>query len=218
MRASFARPCISRCSKRHLSLALLVLSLGGMNEVRADEKAHLRVAAVSASRRTCAAETLRFCLLLQGRTAPTLAEIEKHLSVGYQGVSAADMAELCGSVGTPIRAIKTTFEDLKRLSSPSILHVDDSHFVVFVRSDGERLVLFDNMIGLFDCSRDWFHEHYQWRGTALVLGERTSSLWFFFRSPWALSFSAGVFVMMVGLHLLFARAAKQKVGLPLLAQ
>lgn len=205
MCAPFTPHRISCFAQALLSLAGLVPVVGAGNEVRADEPVHVRVDAVSASRRTCAAETLRFCLLLQDRSAPSLAEMEKRLPLGYEGVSAVEMAKLCESADISIRAIQTTLPDLALLASPSILHVEDSHFIVFVRLEGDRLVLFDNMIGLLDCSRKWFHEHYQWRGTALVLGERTTPLWFLLRSPWPVAFSAGLFVTMFGLHLLLAR-------------
>lgn len=210
MRAPFAPHRFSRSAQALVSLTILVPVLGGANGVLADEPAHMRVGAVSASRRTCAAETLCFCLLLQGRSAPSLAEMEKQLPIGYEGVSAAEMAKLCESAGVPIRARQTTIPDLALLSSPSILHVEDSHFIVFVRLDGDRLVLFDNMIGLLDCSRGWFRERYQWRGTALVLGERTTPLWFLLRSPWPVAFSAGLFATMLGLHMLLAHAAKRE--------
>jgi ABC-type bacteriocin/lantibiotic exporter with double-glycine peptidase domain len=213
MRTPYSNNRISRSFQGPLNLVFLLLSLGNMCEARAEEEARLRVAAVSASRRTCAAEALRFCLLLQGRSLPTLTEIERKLPIGYDGVSAADMADLCESAGIPIRAVKTTLDDLSILSSPSILHVDDRHFIVVVKIEGKRLLLFDNAVGLIDCTRGWFRENYQWSGTALVLGERTSSLWFFFRSPWSLSLSAGVLVMILGIRLLTLRSTKHEASI-----
>jgi ABC-type bacteriocin/lantibiotic exporter with double-glycine peptidase domain len=166
------------------------------------------VGALSSSRRTCGAEALRFCLLASGRSTPTLAEIQKQMPLGYEGVSAADMAELCRSLGVPARGVRTTLTELARAPTPSILHVDDSHFIVLVGLEGDRVVLFDNTIGLFDCTRDWFRQYYKWRGDALVLGPRTEPLWFFLRSPWSVLLSAGVFLSGCGLYFLLVRAPR----------
>lgn len=156
-------------------------------------------------RRTCGAESLYFCLTFSGRDKITLAEAVKKLPAGYRGVSAADIVRLCASLDVPVHAMRTTFAELNSLETPSILHVNDEHFISFVRLEGDRVLLFDNTIGLLDCSQEWFKQQYQWHGDALVLRSRSALVLSFLQTKRFLFLTAGLFAIICGLYLLPAR-------------
>lgn len=157
------------------------------------------------SRRTCGAESLCFALKVAGHGHIRLAEIEGSLPVGYHGVSAAAVAELCRSRNVPVQAVHTTLSGLNAYPAPAILHVNDSHFVVVVRSVGGRVLLFDNTVGLLDCPRGWFQRRYSWRCEALVLCEAPPVFLSLFQDRRGLLLSAGLFLAACGCYLLPAR-------------
>jgi hypothetical protein len=70
-------------------------------------------------------------------------------------------------VVTPIR---TNMQELDNCACPLIMHVNDNHFITYLGKKEDRLILFDNGIGLFDCTRGWFTKYYRWDGAAIMLG------------------------------------------------
>jgi ABC-type bacteriocin/lantibiotic exporter with double-glycine peptidase domain len=155
-------------------------------------------------KRSCAADSLYFCLHVNKAEGVTLAETEKQLPVGYEGVSAADILRASESFGVPAAGLRSNLRELAGLHRPCILHVNDDHFITFVRVDGDRLILFDNTLGLINCSESWFRHQYAWRGDAIVIGTRTPGWLSFLQSEGFLLFSAGVFLTACGVRFLLA--------------
>jgi hypothetical protein len=155
-----------------VSWAILLISLLTHGGARAEEAFRARLKIRPSSHRTCGAETLFFCLSLSSFVQnATLVELEKGLPVGFEGVS---MSELIGAgerLSVPIRSVRTTLRDLDGLGVPAVLHVNGNHFIAFVRFEQDRVLLFDNRFGLFDCTPEWFDKHYTWRGDCLLIGE-----------------------------------------------
>ncbi len=97
-------------------------------------------------------------------------KLREALPIGYSGVSAAQLAETCQELGVEVHPVRTNLHELATYAAPSILHVNRDHFIALLGRDGARLVVFDNTIGVFDCSETWFRGQYVWEGDTLVVG------------------------------------------------
>jgi len=140
----------------------------------AEPAVRLRVRNQRATQRTCGEECLYLCMASAGGTAVPLGEIEKKIRVGPRGVSLQQLLDVAESTGTRVNGVKTDLDRLARSGVPAVLHVNGDHFVSLLGEESGRLVLFDNRIGLFDCTHAWFWEHYAWDGSALVFGDMPS--------------------------------------------
>ncbi len=152
-------------------IAGMLCLLDPAQTVLAHDRASIRVAVPPTSRRTCGAETLYFCLKVLKSNAPSLASLQQELPVGFGGVSASQLLRVAEKHGASAQGVNTNISYLESLGGPSILHVNDNHFIVFVARIGERIIMFDNTIGLFDCPKSWFEKSYRWTGDAIVFGE-----------------------------------------------
>jgi hypothetical protein len=72
-----------------------------------------------------------------------------------------------GVYSNPVRVKSVRVPDLGR---PAILAVSGSHYIALLGTDGDRLIFFDNSVGLVESTQDWFAEHYHWDGVALIVG------------------------------------------------
>ena len=65
---------------------------------------------------------------------------------------------------------KTNTDGLATWGFPAIVSLG-SHYVALLGAEGGRLVVFDNVMGLFDCTPSWFSRYYKWQeGPVLLLG------------------------------------------------
>jgi ABC-type bacteriocin/lantibiotic exporter with double-glycine peptidase domain len=118
--------------------------------------------------------------------------LEQILPTTRDGVSAAQIVEAGGKLGLRVEPLHLDLSALEVLQKPAILHVDGSHFIAVLRFTDGHLVVFDNTIGLFECTPAWFHSHYQWNGLALVFGELRHAWFQLFRWPTILPFAASI--------------------------
>jgi hypothetical protein len=151
------------------SLFLLAV-LAGHAVGESPEDAHLRYATPSIPDQSCGVDSLYVCARFSGLASLSLASLERDLKLGVHGVSAEELVQACRTHGIPNLAVRLVPERLAWCNGPMILHVNETHFISFLGWDQERLLLFDNQIGLFDCTPQWFSTHYRWDGAALVVG------------------------------------------------
>jgi hypothetical protein len=146
------------------ALAISIVSLG----VRGEEF-HLRMAVPAASAPTCGVESLYMCARAAGYEGLTLERLMESAGDMRRGVTAAALVDVARENGIDIAPLRIHTTSLLRMNTPAILHVNRSHFIAFLTTCGERLVLFDTAIGLFDCTEPWFARSYEWEGAALLV-------------------------------------------------
>lgn len=157
----------ARTAGRLIILAVVLIHLGGAAALHAQDAA-LRVRVPPSSSQTCAPDSLYFCAKVHGVPDIHLAQVRQLLPVGYHGVTAAQLLDAAGSVGLRFTGLHVPSRDLRLVGAPAILHVNGNHFVVYLGHEKDRMVLFDNTIGLLDCNSEWFWRRYQWSGVALA--------------------------------------------------
>jgi hypothetical protein len=125
---------------------------------------------------SCGVDSLYVCFKSIGDKTVTLSDLEGELFPGSRGVPVAALEECCSKHQISYTAIRMDKKLLAQQNSPMVLHVNDNHFIAFLGRDGDRFLVFDNSVGLYDCSPDWFQQGYRWDGTALVVGNLPRSL------------------------------------------
>jgi ABC-type bacteriocin/lantibiotic exporter with double-glycine peptidase domain len=119
----------------------------------------------------CGVYSFYVCARALGSTDLTVQGLQQELApIGPQGVSLQRLAELAASQQIPSRAVILDVHQLVETDQPTILHVNQHHFIAFLGSRDTRLILFDSRFGLISCSVDKFVDLYNWEGTALVFG------------------------------------------------
>jgi hypothetical protein len=66
--------------------------------------------------------------------------------------------------------VQATLDDLENWGAPAVLHVDGNHYIAYMGHEAGRVHVFDNSIGDYDCSPEYFKKRYRWPGLALVVG------------------------------------------------
>lgn len=180
----------SRSSRYHRRVVLLtllaVLVLAGVS--RADDAPPYRVRHrfPASNEESCGIDTLYLCAKIQAYEG-SLQRLEEMLPLDKRGVSLASLDEAARSNGVQGELLHTDLARLQRWRLPAILHVNDSHFIGFVGTTEEGLLLlFDNAVGLLDCTPEWFDERYRWGGDALVMGAVPRAWHESLFSPWVL--------------------------------
>lgn len=149
----------------------------GSTAVGAGEKTfHLRYRVPPTPSVSCGIDCLYVGLRLSGKEDVTLAFLEKELPLGPHGISVEAMAESGRRRNVTVTTIRTSLDAIAGCGNPTVLHVNSNHFVVLLGSEDGRLVLFDNGVGLFDCTPDYFLARYKWEGVALVFGPLPPSI------------------------------------------
>ncbi len=97
-------------------------------------------------------------------------QLEKELAVSAKGVSLEDLQRVCHRRGVHVTTLRTDLHHLRACATPSILHVNENHFVAVLGWEDDRLVLFDNVNGVIECSPEWFFDRYEWDGVVLMYG------------------------------------------------
>ena len=137
---------------------------------------------------SCGVDSLYVCARSSGATTLSLANLERDLPLGPHGVTVESLTSACRTHGVSAAAVRLAPERLRWCSSPMLLHVNDDHFISFFGWDEGRLLLFDNQIGLFDCTLEWFDTHYRWDGAALLVGTPSPAVLLLLYGP---TFAAG---------------------------
>jgi ABC-type bacteriocin/lantibiotic exporter with double-glycine peptidase domain len=157
---------------------------------------------------SCGVDCLYVCARVSGGEAVTLKALERDLHLGPQGVSAEGLTQACRSNRVACMAVRLVPERLNWCSNPMVLHVNDTHFISFLGWDQGRLLLFDNQIGLFDCTPGWFTAHYRWDGAAIVVGMPSPPILLMLYGPQAGSIACGLAaLLLLGRWLLWRRTA-----------
>ncbi len=112
----------------------------------------------------------------------------------------------------PVEFIRTDMYSLCYWQRPAILCVNDDHFISFLGSEKGRFVLFDNAMGLYDCTPDFFNEKYRWRGFALVFGPLPPWCSALFTWPAVLPFAVFCAVLTFGIRRFFRRHPKSSLS------
>jgi len=203
-----------RHSPARSALAALLVAVwwaAGCRAQAAGPAFRLRYAARSTNHLLCGVDSLYVFLGAAGRTGVSLAELEKELPPGPQGVSVDALAQACGARGLYITAMRTTVDSLQSCAYPMILHVNGTHFITLLGADTDRIVVFDNGIGLFECSPQWFREHYAWDGAALMLGPPSPAMLVSMYGPLLLAvIGTCALALVLGTKLKAARRARQE--------
>jgi hypothetical protein len=118
----------------------------------------------------CGVDSLYICARVAGARLPSLPELESKLPATRLGVSVAALADVCREHGVAGWVLRLPPPRLSWCDQPMILHVRNGHYVAFLGWDGDRLLVFDNAVGLFDCSPAWFERQCEWRGVAIAVG------------------------------------------------
>jgi hypothetical protein len=118
----------------------------------------------------CGVDCLYVCLQLVGADKITLSELEQQLTPGPRGLSMEQLQGWCAGRSVRATAVRTDLESLVIVQNPCILHVNDSHYVVYLGNEGHSQIVFDNSIGLMALPPGAFDKRYTWDGMALVIG------------------------------------------------
>ncbi len=162
---------------------------------------------------TCGVDCVFVCMQAVGRTDVPLSTLEKELPVGPQGVSLAALTDACRTHDLSCLVVRTDLAGLKRYDVPMILHVQGNHFLALLGVEDGRLVLFDNRVGLLDCTPEWFSKKYRWDGIALAVGTPSPPLVFAVYGPGLLVLVCGVGLFICVLrYLLVWQSAERQPG------
>jgi hypothetical protein len=165
------------CADRAVMPSLVLLAaVAGHAMGAAPEDVHVRYATPRTPDQSCGVDSLYVCARASGSASLSLAALERDLKPGVNGVSAEELVQTCRTHGIPNLAVRLAPERLAWCNEPMILHVNETHFISFLGWDQEHLLLFDNQIGLFDCTPQWFSAHYRWDGAAVVVGTPSPSI------------------------------------------
>lgn len=155
-----------------LGISLVVAAqpvLAAETEAEVDE-VRIRYPTPPTAAESCGVDSLYVCARLSGARLPSLPELEGKLPTTRAGVTVAALADVCRQHGVRGWVLHVPPRRLSWCDQPMILHVRNEHFVAFLGWDGDRLLVFDNAVGLLDCSPAWFERQYAWRGVAIVVG------------------------------------------------
>lgn len=143
----------------------------GVPYALADEQpVHVRTHTPAASPQYCGIDSLYVGLLASGKSSVQLRQLEGDMPLGADGVDVEKVLEETRKNGVMATAVQADLEQLSRWKSPAILHVQNKHFITFLGIEGDRVVLFDNAVGVLDCSTDFFSYRYGNTYTAVLLG------------------------------------------------
>ncbi|MDR1382534.1 MAG: hypothetical protein LBJ67_01605 [Planctomycetaceae bacterium] len=143
---------------------------------------HLRSRKIASNRQECGIESLYICLRNAGIDNFDLERMRKELITKSNGLSASSLIAYAKNFDVNLYPVKVNLTSLIKWNIPAILHVDDDHFIVFLGMDRQRMLVFDNGVGYYDSTPEWFEKHYQWNNTALLLQKPPSIFQMFVNS------------------------------------
>lgn len=159
----------ARHAGRRKMTVLALVAICCAHAARGAEPPSFRYRIASTDQQCCGVDSLYVCLRSLGRQDVSLASLERSLPAKPGGVSIEELVQTCRQMSYPAIAPRTDSAGLPTLGAPLIVHVAPNHFVALLGTEGGRLTVFDNSSGAYDCTLEWFMEHYRWREGAVVL-------------------------------------------------
>lgn len=133
---------------------------------------------------SCGVDTLYLCAKITGFQL-SLRHLDETVPRVGKGVSLAALADAVRANGISGKLATADLSRLCRWQSPAIMYINANHFVGFLgTTDDGRLLVFDNSVGLIECTIEWFNRRYPWGGEVLVLGRAPSAWQEAIESPW----------------------------------
>jgi hypothetical protein len=132
----------------------------------------------------CATDSLYVCLRQVGVKDMSLRHLEDITPITQDGTSISDVLATSEAVGMRAQAVKTSIANLLDMGTPSVLYVNQSHYIALLSGSDDRLRVYDNAVGLFECNAGAFRQHYRWDGIAVVIGSPQSIAARVFGSAW----------------------------------
>jgi ATP-binding cassette, subfamily B, bacterial len=86
--------------------------------------------------------------------------LRKMAGFSKDGVSLLGISDTAEKIGFRTRGVKITFEQLKDVPRPCILHWDQNHFVVLVKITRRVVHIADPAVGIITLGRDKFLNHW----------------------------------------------------------
>ena len=160
------------------------------------------------SAQACGIDALYVCMLASGARGISLSSLDRQIPLQASGASLEDLAKACEKHKVMENAVRAHMTDLMSWENPAVLHVRGNHYVAFLGIHDNRLLLFDNSVGLFECSPDYFTNVYNWDGVALIVGPPGPKLVMQLYGP-GLAFLAGG-ILLFGLGVARFRATKMR--------
>ncbi len=157
---------------RTLTLGAVLASLVCVAGARADDLPPFRIRhrIPHNSDLYCGIDSLYVGLCGSGVQTVSLRQLEADIPVGPEGVSIEALAAASRKNGIAATVVRTDLARISGWDNRMVLHVQGRHFITLTGTEEGRLIVFDNSVGLIDCTPEWFAEHYRWNGVALVLG------------------------------------------------
>ena len=182
-----------------VAVTLLTLALTAPKGWCADESEfRLRAPMVPTPSQTCGLHSLYVCAKVAGKSFVNVRELhETAAPLDPRGTKASDLLKWARDYDLPVEALRTDAQTLKRWRLPAVLHVNGNHYIALLGEEDGRLVVFDNNIGLFDCSTQWFENRYRWDGVAIVVGDPPSFWVKTFPWPWLMVGATSGFLLVV---------------------
>lgn len=190
------------------AVALFAVTLPAAGAERDDYRLRYQVPPTPA--RACGVDCLYTCLRALGNEGLSLADLEKQLPPGPQGVSLESIRSVCRANGVRATPVRTDLNQLKAITNPVILHVNDSHYLALLGWEDGRMIVFDNVVGVYDCTPERWSSWYEWGGTALILGTPPPRVVLSLYGPSLLLAAGGVGL----LGLIVARIRRPRSALP----
>lgn len=170
-------PSRCRCIVAIITSACLEMPLRASDESATDPRPYRVVLNTPAAPvLACAADSVFVSIRTIASTGPNLDEIANTLPSTVQGISVDDIVRFCRAKSFPAMALKTNLRGLQLIGAPTILFVNRRHFIVYLGDTMGQMKIFDNALGLIECTSEWFSKAYAWDGTSIVIGQLPLSI------------------------------------------
>jgi ABC-type bacteriocin/lantibiotic exporter with double-glycine peptidase domain len=146
-------------------------------------------------RQSCGADSLFVCFQRLGVNSD-LGALDTELRYSVDGTNLQLIADAASRRNVVVTPVSAGIDHLIGWQMPAVLHVGEAHFIAFLGGRGDRIVVFDNALGVLECSREWFATRYKYAGIALLCGNTPSVFQTVLTDRYALPFlgAAVVFV------------------------
>lgn len=156
-------------SVQTVAVFALALLPGAAQGQANDPPARVRYRSPPANPQYCGVDCLYVALRATGASV-SMRQLEEELPLGATGVSVESLATAARKHGLTATVVRADLDQLASWGNRSILHVQGQHFILFLGVEDRRVVLFDNGVGVIDCTPELFNRYYQGEGTAILLG------------------------------------------------
>lgn len=90
----------------------------------------------------------------------SLSALRRDISLSARGLTLSGMRDILSGVGIQSRGVRLEIEELSTLLLPSVLHMDENHFVVLVAVRGATCIIADPALGLRKVNRSYLSAHF----------------------------------------------------------